>query len=259
VFLKCPSIQKYFWYTAVGFLLAGSFPISISRADIQDPFTDRERLLFDISWYGVSGGTAVMQVKETYYGEQPAYHITSTAKSNSFISVFYPVNDYVESFVDRDRFVPFRMRSKLKEGNYRADREIIFDWENSHATFINYRKDDRKVSPIDGPLTQDPLSVLYYFRTHPLEIGKTVEMDVFDGNKTWKLGVQVLGKEQITTPAGTFTTFKTKATVRHKGVFVNKGDVVVWFTDDERRIPVLMESKIKIGSITATLLDITRE
>ncbi|HET6370527.1 MAG TPA: DUF3108 domain-containing protein, partial [Nitrospiria bacterium] len=42
--------------------------------------------------------------------------------------------------------------------------------------------------------------------------------------------------------------------VRYEGLFMDKGDVFIWFTDDEKKIPVLVKGKIKIGSITATLI-----
>jgi hypothetical protein len=40
-----------------------------------------------------------------------------------------------------------------------------------------------------------------------------------------------------------------------KGLFINKGDIRVWFTTDERRIPVRMKAKVIIGSIVADLVD----
>ena len=56
------------------------------------------------------------------------------------------------------------------------------------------------------------------------------------------------------TPAGTFNTIKVKALIKYEGLFVNKGDVFIWFTDDETRTPVKIESRIKIGNITALLI-----
>ena len=37
------------------------------------------------------------------------------------------------------------------------------------------------------------------------------------------------------------------------GIFKNKGRLVIWITDDDRRIPVLMRSKLLIGSISVVL------
>ncbi len=42
--------------------------------------------------------------------------------------------------------------------------------------------------------------------------------------------------------------------LKSEGVFDRTGDMLIWLTDDERRIPILMKSKVKIGSITATLV-----
>ncbi|HZX48598.1 MAG TPA: DUF3108 domain-containing protein, partial [Nitrospirota bacterium] len=56
-------------------------------------------------------------------------------------------------------------------------------------------------------------------------------------------------------PAGTFDTIKVKTLIKFEGLFVNKGEVFIWFTDDEVKIPVKMESKIKVGTITALLTE----
>jgi hypothetical protein len=42
--------------------------------------------------------------------------------------------------------------------------------------------------------------------------------------------------------------------LQSEGIFARTGDLHIWLTDDERRIPVMMKSKVKIGSITATLV-----
>ena len=196
-----------------------------------------------------------MEVSDAIDKDRPVFKIVSTTKSNRILSVLYPVNDVVESYVDIKSFYPYRYRSVQQEGTYKSDKEIIFDREKNVATFINHkaRGETRKSSIAAG--AQDPLSVVYYFRRLPLEIGKDINIEVHDGNKNWTLVVKVLKKERVTTPAGSFDTIKVKALMRYKGLFVNTGDVIVWFTDDPNRIPVMMESKIKIGHVTATLIE----
>ncbi|MGH7219026.1 MAG: DUF3108 domain-containing protein, partial [Nitrospiraceae bacterium] len=39
-----------------------------------------------------------------------------------------------------------------------------------------------------------------------------------------------------------------------QGLFLNKGNIRVWFTTDDRRIPVRMKAKVVIGSIVADLV-----
>jgi len=217
--------------------------------------TLKERLVFDLSWFGISGGSTIMKIEETAYKGQEVYKISSITRSNKFISMFYPVHDVVESYVDKKTLLPYRFRSIQREGSYRGDKEIIFDRTRGVAIFINHRDNDKKkITPI-APDTYDALSVVYRFRHLPLIIGKDIKLRVHDGGKNWLLVVTPLDKEKVWTPVGTFKTIKVKARMKYKGLFVHKGDVVVWFTDDEKRIPVKMKSKIRIGHITALLVD----
>jgi hypothetical protein len=87
-------------------------------------------------------------------------------------------------------------------------------------------------------------------------VEKPIFIDVFDSGKMWSVEVQTLGRERIKTPAGEFDTIKIKTYPKYEGVFMHKGEIFIWFTDDARKIPVLMHSTISIGSIVATLTEI---
>ena len=65
--------------------------------------------------------------------------------------------------------------------------------------------------------------------------------------------MRVLGRDRVTTPAGAFNCVVIEPVLRAGGIFKNKGRLVIWLTDDERRMPVLMRSKVAIGSISVVL------
>ena len=197
----------------------------------------------------------MFEVRHDTDRERSVYKMVSTLKSTKFISLLYPVNEVVETYVDVHGLYPYRYRSRQQEGSYTSDKEILFDRENNTATYINHKAGGKKY--ISGIIagTQDPLSVIYFLRTIPLKIGESVNIDVHDGRKNWTLVIEILKRERIWTPAGAFNTVKVKALIKYEGLFVNKGDMFVWFTDDDARIPVRMESKIKIGYITAVLIE----
>ena len=197
----------------------------------------------------------MLEVEKAVYKNHMVYKTTSTTRSNQFISLIYPVHDVIESYMDIKSLYPYRYRARQSEGSFRSDKEIIFNRESNSASYVNHRSAGKQKTSEISQGTHDPLSVVYYFRTLPIEIGKDIYIDVFDGKKNWSILVQVLKKEQVWTPAGTFNTIKVKPQMKFEGLFVNKGDVYIWFTDDVFRIPVKMESKIKIGNITAMLLE----
>ena len=193
-----------------------------------------------------------MEVLETTKMKgREAYHIRSTVRSNDFVDLFYPVNDRVETFIDVEEGYSHTLRVKQRQGRKKKDKVIDFDQIRHRAIQIKNNKVETFLVP---PRVQDALSSLYYFRTlYPLEVGESVFIDVHASKKNWELEIKVLGREQVTTPLGTFNTVKAKAMVRYEGIFMDKGDVTLWLTDDVRHIPVLIHTDIKIGHITATL------
>lgn len=219
-------------------------------------FRSGEKLIFDITWMGISAGTASLEIRDRVrMNGREVYHIVSTAKSNSIVSLIYPVDDLIETFIDAERIYPYRIYIYKKEGKRTKEKEVLFDQTGHIAREI---KDGKEVVSEIPPEVQDPLSCLYFFRTFKgLEDGKTFAIDVYDSKKNWRMEVKVIGREKIITPAGVFNTIKIKPAIYYDGLFQNKGDVYVWLTDDERRIPVLVKSTISIGPIRAYLISMT--
>jgi len=217
------------------------------------PFGHGERLIYELSWYNLVGGTATLLVQEDEHGGAPTFRLISLAKSNAFVSLFFPVEDRVESVMDQAGLYSLRLDVRQREGKRRRERLTEFDQVNNRATVIKNGR--REVFDIP-PAVQDSLSCLYYFRTlPPIKVGQRVTIDVHESNKNWRLAIDGLNRETVRTPLGEFETIRTQAKVEFEGIFLDRGDVFIWFTDDERRIPIHMESKIKIGKIKATLID----
>lgn len=211
-----------------------------------------ERLVFELSWFKLKGGTATMEVAEEYMQGKKSYHISAITASNSFVDTFYKVRDRVDSFIYADNLSSYRYKVHQEEGSFRRDKEISFDYSKGLATYVK----DQKTSVHSIPSSlQDSISALYYLRTKKITVGKTETINVFEDKKLWQVEVQVLGKEKIQTPAGTFDTIMVKPILKFEGIFQRKGDLYIWLTDDNRRMPVRMRSKIKIGSISADLVE----
>ncbi len=216
------------------------------------PFGPGERLVYEVRYLGVRTGTAVLEVLDAIaLNGQEVYPLVSTAQSGDFASVFYPVNDRVESTLNTKGLYSESIKVSQHEGKQRREKQVAFNQVEHKA--IQVEDGEREVFDIP-PNVNDSLSSLYIFRTATLTVGSSVFIDVHESGKNWKLEVAVLGKETVTTPIGTFDTIKVQATPRYEALFLSKGSITIWVTDDDKKIPVLMKSKIKIGSITATLV-----
>jgi len=85
-------------------------------------------------------------------------------------------------------------------------------------------------------------------------VGRPVYVDIFDSKKVWTVEIQVLRKEKMKTELGEFNTVVIKPLMKSEGIFNRKGDILIWLTDDHKRTPVKMQTKVAVGAITATLV-----
>lgn len=208
-----------------------------------------EKLFYDINYGFINAGTASMEIADLIeYEGRPCYQIVTHANSNGFFSKFYKVEDRVESIVDAIGIYAWRFEKNLREGTYRADRQYTFD-QIGHV--VHYDKDTIPVEPF----VHDALSALYFVRTQPLEVGTSLYLDNFVDGKKYKLEVRVHRKERIKVAAGTFDCVVVEPLSQAVGVFKHEGTLTVWLTDDRLRLPVLMKSRIVVGSVSAELTD----
>jgi hypothetical protein len=211
------------------------------------PF-ERERLTFSLYWSGIHVGTATL---EAIRGGGVSY-ITSVVNSNAVISAFYRVQDRAEARLVNGRPAGFTLLQS--EGNHRRNKETIFDLERNKVIYINHLDNSRQEYDMNGRLLWDVMSGFYYLRRQPLEIGKSVQISMFDSNKFLNTEVRVLRREQVELYDGKeVPTIIVEPILRSEGLFQKTGEILIWLTDDERRMPVRMETKLKIGRVTAEL------
>jgi hypothetical protein len=212
-----------------------------------------ERLEFSVKYGTISAGIAVMEISDTAsVDSHTCYRIVSTANSNDFISVFYKVRDSVQTYLDVPGLFPRIFSKHLREGNYKVDRLTYFD-QKRHLAITG-----KDTIPTFG-FVQDPLSSLYYIRTQELIPGNDVMLDSHADRQNFPLKVKVLGKEQVEVPAGKFDCVVIEPVMRSEGIFKAKGNIKIWLTDDEYKMPVMMKTEVYfLGSINAQLSKYTR-
>lgn len=215
---------------------------------IAQPFRPGEYLKFSVEYGFIHAGSAYLEVPEARELDgHPVLVLQARAESNAFFSAFYKVRNRIQSFWDRDGHYSWRYTENRREGGYRAQSEIDFDYARLEA---RYR--DGRTYPVP-PGVQDALSSFYFARTQALPLGGSIVFDYHASRKSLPLEVKVLGRERIETPAGKFACVAIEPVLKAGGIFKNKGRLVIWITDDERRMPVLMKSKVTIGSINVVL------
>ncbi|MGD0885174.1 MAG: DUF3108 domain-containing protein [Thermodesulfovibrionales bacterium] len=210
------------------------------------PFS--ESLNYDISWLGIYVGNASIGA----VGHDGTVTISSRIHSAPFISNFYMVEDYAESRIIDG--MPAFFRIKQHEGKYRSNKETIFDMNSKKVTYIDHLKDIKNEHPLTMAVLWDVISGFYHLRMEPLAVGQTIFLDVFDSNKFLAVEVDVLGKEKLELFDGSeINTIIVRPILKTEGLFQKKGDILIWLTDDDLRIPVKVETEVPIGKVVVTL------
>ena len=102
------------------------------------------------------------------------------------------------------------------------------------------------------------VTAFYYLRRQPMEVGHTIELPVNDGSKTQRVVVEVQAREKVQTPMGTFDALRVEPKV-FSGLLKRKGRMLIWFSADERQLPLRIKAMISVGSITGTLRSVTHQ
>jgi len=212
-------------------------------------FNVGERLKFSIGWEFIDAGTAVLSVDSIMkWKDRPVYHVTATTESNAFFSALYKVRNKLETYIDVKGIYPVRYIKKTSEGGTRRNFEVDFDQSSKVAAIADADSGNRIISV--PAFVQDIISAFYYVRTLPLDDGKEIDLSTFDNGRWKSVKIKVVRYETISVDAGKFDCIVVQTPI---GPFNNKSDLNIWLTHDERRIPVLMKSKIAIGSVRAEL------
>jgi hypothetical protein len=209
---------------------------------------DGEKLEFEILYGVMPAGRASLEVKGRKTSEGDVYRIVSTARSNDVVSLFFEVNDVLVSEVDAETADPVFFEKRLREGPFKKDEWAVYE----PGGVVRTKKREYEVEP--G--TRDILSALYYVRGHDLEVGDEVIIKAFEGNKSYDARIRVLRREKVSTDQGDYDCLVIEPDIV-EGAFAKSGKLHIWLTDDDLKIPVLMKSKIAIGSFVARLVGST--
>jgi len=215
------------------------------------PFRAGESLRFSVQYGFIHAGSAWLEVPEVrQWKGREVYQLVARAESNAFFSRFYKVRERIESYWDRHGLYSRRYFEDRREGKYRQKSDIVFDPDRNEAVYS-----DGRTFPVP-PRVQDALSAFYYTRTQALPVGGSIVFHYHASRKSQPLQVKVLGREHVETPAGEFDCVVVEPILKAGGIFKNSGRLLIWLTDDQRRMPVLMKSKVAIGSISVILQDV---
>ncbi len=244
ILLTFSLLCLYYWGNAE--------PIMEIRKVENNAFGLGETLEYDIvyGWITAGRGSFKIMPEPVFVNDRACFDVRYEVHSLKKLDWLYRVKDIYITKIDTLGIFPWEYEQRIREGNYKRDVFTKFDQIN-HKAFV--KKDTFEIKEY----VQDIASAMYYLRTYDLSLykkGDVISLYNFYKDSTYTLDVRIHSRETIEVEAGTFRTIKLEPMVKKGGLFKNDGSIVIWLSDDERKIPVLVESKVFIGSIGVELV-----
>ncbi len=217
-------------------------------------FPAKQTLTYAVDWRVFSAATAVVHLEADGNKE----HLTASADTLGAINLIFHVSDKFQSTFDRDKGCSAEFDKQTIEGRRQINSTTKVDYARGESV-LDEKNMTTGVSKhleagVPGCLT-DLLTGVFYASSQMLEVGKSFEMPVVDPMKTVVVTMKVEGREELKTPAGTFKTIRVEPTA-DVGVVKNRGQIWIWYSDDDRHLPVQMRARSFWGTITIRLASV---
>ncbi len=210
-----------------------------------------QTLRYEAEYRFWTAGVATLKVQRS--GSQ--MRVVGTADSAGVVAMLFRVQDRFESYFDASKLCSQSLNKHTEEGSHRRDTQITFDYKRGKSVLneTNLKTGEKKRQENEIPsCVTDVVSGLLYVGSLPLTPNATYTFPLNDGGKTVNVQAHVEGKEQVTTPAGTFNTIRVGPEGDY-GPLKNRGRIWIWYTDDAQHLPVQIRARLFWGTLTVYL------
>jgi hypothetical protein len=213
-------------------------------------FAPGEETVFELSYLNLRAGEGRIHVGKA---EGDIWPVIFQARTEG-VAGLIDIREHLVSYWDtRTRLSRGSDLKAFEVGDYHHD-SARFDRENGKVTVTVTRKGNKRVTVHDVPKdVQDLTSAFMWLRLQPLEVGQRHDIPVSSGRRQFTLVAEVVGRERVETPAGTYQTLKVKVRTALEGKFSTKRDSWVWLSDDPRHVLVRFSAEFAVGNVVAEL------
>ena len=239
-------------------LLAAGLPLA---AQLYHP---GEKLLYRVSYKAkMFPNTEVGAVEVLTTEEQDAdgtfYKVVGAGRTLPTYRWFFNIEDIYTVWVDTVSLRPRRFESDIREGDYTFRSSYRYDWTDSvvHTRWRSRQKPERQKQMTLTPESMDPIALFFNLRSANAEdfrVGEPATLQMILQDTIRHLRYRYLGREQKRIRnMGRFRTLKFECQLgTTEGYSFTDGTVfTIWISDDRNKIPLYIESPVRIGSIQA--------
>ncbi|MBL8933630.1 MAG: DUF3108 domain-containing protein [Archangium sp.] len=220
------------------------------------PFGPGEQATYEVSFLGVPSGIAQITVglRTDQYGAR-VLPLVCVGQSTSVASVFQ-IKDRFVSYFDPAQKKSVGVDYFIDENRARRKEQFRFNQE-PQKVFAHKKKEGQGPYDVtydvpDG--TMDLAAAAFWLRSHDIVVGAVHEMPIFTGAKWYPMKATIEAKETITTKLGETSAYRVSISTDFQGNAATKGNILVWYTADEKKLPVRVRADFVVGNATADIV-----
>lgn len=235
----------------------------LDRGDLA--FKAGENLSYKIhfKWGAISSdvASATLSLEQTTLNGKSVYASRLFGQTSRFYDNFFKLREDFRSWYLTEGLVPQKFYRDTREGRYRCTNDYRFVWDAADPHIVADIETSRAPRfTTEIPLndcTYDVMTLFYTARNMDMSrvvAGKQYPMTFAIADEVYTIFFVFLGRETRDVKGlGQVRTLKFSVEVVEGDVFTGGSDMILWFSDDENRIPVCFEAPLKIGLVSGRL------
>ena len=195
---------------------------------------------------------------------QTVYKVFGRGRTLPAYKWFFDMDDRYTIWVDTASLRTQRFLSEIREGRYEKTSQFIYDWQRMQSDNSWFRRDKAvKTKTLDlTPQSMDAISLFFNMRSLDTSAfrkgaeGSDGRLEMMLEDTVRVLKYRFIGREtKRIGRLGKFRTLKFACQIGTEDAFsfTDGSEFFIWISDDRNKVPLWLESPIRIGSICAYL------
>lgn len=208
---------------------------------------------YEVFWGLFTVGEATARAEWLNRDGRRLLTLTVEGKSNGIVEKIYPVELFLQTVLDPVTFLPLSFEKKSREGKRRYHEITTFDHARGKGRWQSLLKGREKEFDIAAD-TRDLMGLMYWIRKEPVGENEVRHYHVMTDEKLYELIIEAGRREPVALELyGKVPCIKMEPKGKFQGLFVRKGRMWVWVSDDPRYTICRVAASVPVASIKIML------
>ena len=212
-----------------------------------------EEIDYEVYWGVFMVGEATAKAEWIERDGRRLLSLSMKAESNGIVEKLYPVRETLQTILDPVAFLPLSFEKDSYEGRHHHHELTTFDHAAKKGHWRSLLSGKQKDFDIAAD-TRDLMGLMYWIRKEPIRENETRNYWVMTDEKMYELIVEAGKKEELKLDGyGKVSTLKMEPKGKFNGMFVRKGRMFLWISDDARYTICRATASVPVASIKIVL------